>query len=158
MPETRFHSVRYFTAESLRTAITRYATNVYQSSGKSNEYLYLLHMQLSIILFLHREVLLRNSVCMCKSEEWTGVHSVNFGNINFGPQSSIKQRVCKTNNKYVFHSYVLLVIKTSSQIRYCSNKCPQRLFDFEALRCNALWLMVLKKRLSSQRGKGKLNS
>ena len=89
---------------------------VIYSSGKSNEYLYLLHMQLWIILFLHREVLLRNSVCMCKWEEWTGVHSVNFGNINFGPQSSIKQRVCKTNNKYVFHSYVLLVIKTSSQI------------------------------------------
>ena len=72
--------------------------------------------------------------------------------------NQVFKRVFRTNNKYVFHSYVLLVIKTSSQIRYCSNKCPQRLFDFEALRCNALWLMVLKKRLSSQRGKGKLNS
>ena len=41
---------------------------------------------------------------------------VNFGNIDFGLPSSIKQRVINVNNKNVFNSYVLLVIKVFSQL------------------------------------------
>ena len=73
-------------------------------------------MKLSITLFLHREV---NKYCeilhACASKLMSFIQ-VNFGSIGFGLPSSIKQRVFNGNNKNVFNSYVLLVIKAFSQL------------------------------------------